>query len=101
MKNNTKVSFMYRDGANYKTHTSVVFSGALPLEQMLKLKEVKSFIPEYYSIAGVAPDELDEEYDSELDHPYHEITNVELTNDKRTVMKGLEEFYYEVINNED
>lgn len=83
---NTKFSYMYRDGGNYKTFYSFVFEGEISQEQLKRFEEVcadEYFMPRALGLSGgVMAGE--EGYDSELDHLWceHDFEDsFELVND--------------------
>ena len=75
---NTEVSYMYRDGANWKTRSSVVLKGAISPEQEKRIWEnlvdELLFIPEAIGLLSLSP----ETWGSD-DHPWHELTKLKLT----------------------
>jgi hypothetical protein len=83
---NTMLSYEYRDGANYKTGTDVVFPGAISVSQLkiiednlLRDEGQDDFLPKQVDLTALCPDEGDETYDDELDHCVHTITEIKLT----------------------
>nr|BFD64928.1 hypothetical protein BdHM001_36090 [Bdellovibrio sp. HM001] len=86
---NTKISYMYRDAGNYKNCGTVVAEGKLTNRQIEELKGFDQFIAEQ---VGLAP--LQEgEYNPEYDHPYHEVTDVELTEEEPTIKMTAKQLY--------
>lgn len=83
---NTKISVMYRDGANYKKTADVVLAGALAqtdLDQMVGAMDGEVFfLPGQVGLRALNPAAADS--DEELDHPWHTIEGVELTSDAPT-----------------
>lgn len=74
---NTKINYMYRCAGNYKTSGSVVVEGALNKNEIAQLEGIDSFIPEQVDMPALQ----EGEYDSDLDHPYHEVTSVEIVDE--------------------
>ena len=66
---------MYRDGANWKTRSSVVLKGAISPEQEKRIWEnlvdEMLFIPEAIGLLSLSP----ETWGSD-DHPWHELTKL-------------------------
>lgn len=64
---NTVLTFMYRDGANYKTHNSAVLDGEMDQSQVLRvlacLDEGEFFIPERVGIRASRWNEYNEQFD--------------------------------------
>lgn len=85
---NTRVTYQYRDAANYKTPNSVVLKGAMSGKDIETLIQVygegtdDGFDPtKLRGIPSMAPGVEHPDYDPELDHPLHEICMIELTHD--------------------
>lgn len=89
---NTKLWYMYRDASNYKEHDFVILSGEFTPEQREYLEQVEEFIP-----MEVGLESLQERLGEfgEDDHVFHEISELEPTDeeptDKRTVSEFLDE----------
>lgn len=70
---NTIISFLYRDSANYKTSNTVCINGVITQEQIDRilacLDEGEYFIPERVGLEA----ERWNEYDPQLDHPWCEL----------------------------
>lgn len=78
---NTKFSYLYRDGSNYKSFNEVIISGSLTLANIvLYLYEQNLFIPSEIGL----PD-LQEPFISIEDHIWHEIDSVSPTFDEPTI----------------
>lgn len=93
---NTLISYTYRCGGNYKYHGDFVLNGELPSLQAEELVGVP-FIPEQLEVGmeNLTP----EKWDSELDHPWHEIVCVETT-DREDTDTSAEAFHKKFINTE-
>ena len=81
---NIQLCYLYRDGANYKTHDAVTFSntGNLSL-QHIKDTISKSLIDGswFYASKWQLPDLHFEDWDEEIDHNWHEFDSIEETDD--------------------
>ena len=63
---NTKINFLYRDGANYKTRNSVIIKGEISPEQIKSIIDCcdyEYFIPEQVGLPVDRGGGLDPEYD--------------------------------------
>lgn len=85
---NTKLNYLYRDAANYKTWNAVVFQGEITEEQietiMSCLDSGEYFIPEQVGLPADRGGELDMEYDHcwfELDSSSFDTTEAPPTID--------------------
>ena len=97
---NVKVGYMYRDAGNYKLRNHQVFSN----NHFLSICQVADFVlaafidkkwfdPELCGIEKLAF----EEHDSDLDHEWHEIENVCLTNESTTLDIDIADFLFNAI----
>lgn len=80
---NTRIDYIYRDDCNYKTPFSVVLPGSLTKKQMDEIWDHSDpFYPERFGFTWLKefPD-------------YHEITEVEKTDEEPTEKMTAEEFY--------
>ena len=76
---NTKITILYRDGANYKFFNDIVVKGRVTLDELAQhCEQNHSFIP--HCVGLPAPD-VPFAFDTEIDHPWHEIDSVELTDE--------------------
>jgi hypothetical protein len=96
---NTRVSYQYRDADNYKVGRDVVFSGEISPWDLkliaLCLDEGEYFIPGAVGLADLQDSfGAASRWDPERDHPYHEITGIELTDDEPTdeLVRSIGEF---------
>jgi len=89
---NTRITYMYRDGANYKTSRAVVVAGALTPDQAAALlrccEEAGDFIPGQIGLPDLQDSfqGCESHWDPELDHPVHELTSIKLTTAQPTVL---------------
>lgn len=78
---NTKISYLYRDGGNYKVWNEVVIKGELSAEQIERILECAdgdgwldgSFIPSRIGLPEKTMEDEGFSYDEELDTPWFEI----------------------------
>src|ERR1043166_9909332 len=92
---NIKFCFLYRDAANFKNYGKVIFSNPinLTLEQVQRSLVSNLIDGEYfYADKWKVPDLHSFIYNSQLDHDFHEFRCVELTNERPTVQRTVDEF---------
>jgi hypothetical protein len=86
MHMNTKFSYMYRDGSNYKEGSHVIFKGTLTPANIIKLKkhgdEEEYFIPSQVGLENLQHRMTG--FPSDDDHVWHEIIGVDSTKDSPT-----------------
>lgn len=91
---NTKIKYMYRDGANYKIHCEQIVAGEIDentCEEILEQMDCEPFYPA--NIGFDAPTFVTLGYDTYPDDPdYHELSDFELTDEEPTVPVSAEEF---------
>ena len=79
---NTKITYIYRDGNNYKTDGQTIFGGAISPADIDKimshLDEDGGFIPGQVGMADLQI-QMAGGWNDDSDHPFHEITAIELT----------------------
>lgn len=92
---NTKISYMYRDGDNYKFHYEGIVSGEISKEQVKTiiscLQDGECFIP---ALVGLPCDyAAGYDYDEQSDHPFCELSEDGFTptEAKVTVDKTVDE----------
>ena len=94
---NIRFSYLYRDGANYKSHNEVIFSNPEKksleeIEQVIKANLIDEtwFVAKHWNI----PDMHFKEYtwDSDLDHNWHEFDSAEETEEMATEEISIEDF---------
>ncbi len=84
---NTKIKYLYRDGANYKCQNEVVLAGKFSPRDIALIKRTNDgefFIPEQVELPLIRPDD---DYDDGYDHCWAEIypdTDITLTDEKPT-----------------
>ena len=83
---NTRISYEYRDGSNYKKQGEIITQGEITAAQvqlleasLLRDEGDDDFLPRQVGMAYLCPLVDDSEYDDDLDHPVHTITGVALT----------------------
>jgi hypothetical protein len=80
-KMNTRIAYLYRDAANYKTWGEEVIEGTLTLEQLTPyLIDGEFFIPEDVGMPCLQPDPGTED-----DHDLHTIEELTETADSPTI----------------
>lgn len=98
---NIKFSYLYRDAANYKNYSEVVFSNKTALPFSIIKKEIEYFLIEgthFYVDNWKLKDLHFNTWDNEIDHTYHEYDTVELT--EEDVTKGdISDFLNNIRNN--
>ncbi len=71
---NTKISYLYRDAYNHKVHNECVIAGELSREQIQSILDCCD-MGEYFIPSQVGmPERKFDEYDSEADHCWFEIS---------------------------
>jgi hypothetical protein len=96
---NTKIRYQYRDGANYKTQGEWILRGMVSVNEAEVLMrychndgEENRFIPESVGMASL----LETPWDDEIDHPFHTIEKIEMTDedaqDERSIKDLISEF---------
>ncbi len=77
----TKVTYMYRDAANYKTMRDAFIAGCVEPNVWLQLSEVlfdgTDILPVQLGLTALCPRSDSAEYDDEIDHNLHELIAVE------------------------
>lgn len=77
---NTRLVYMYRDGANYKAQRTVFYSGVLTAEQRALIESTlesgENFIPHDVGLAELQ-EQLASFPDPEDDHVWHELVGLE------------------------
>lgn len=97
---NTEVSYLYRDGSNYKSSGEVVFTGTLPEDvRQRMMDEGEVFLAHSVRVPEVFLYQQGYRYDEDSDHCYHEIFGVENTDKEpddefnRTAEEFAKEFF--------
>lgn len=79
---NTKITYLYRDADNYKQFGTAIFKGAMTSQQLetilAHLDEDGGFIPGQVGMRDLQ-EMMATGWDNDLDHPFHEITSIKLT----------------------
>ena len=77
---NSKIYYMYRDAGNYKFYHEVIIRGKLSLEDLKPFfHDHDFFIPTQFGWPDLQPEPL-----TDNDHIWHQIYEVESTNEKET-----------------
>lgn len=98
---NTKISYEYRDGSNYRRHGEWTVRGMCSQDQADRLRTAclqddgrHFFVPSAVGIPSMTPDAAG--WDDDLDHPMHSIVDIEMTgeiaDDDRSVTDLIEAF---------
>lgn len=104
---NTKISYMYRDADNYKTHREEVLDGVLTAAQiryLLNESGGEGFIPSQVGLPDLQVELMsyDPDYGEEgyapfgangSDHVWHEITEIKQTDEEVTTKVSASQFY--------
>ena len=78
---NSKIYYMYRDAGNYKFYHGVIIQGKLTFEDLKPyFHDHDFFVPSQLGWPDLQPGLL-----TVLDHIWHQIYEVELTNEKATI----------------
>ena len=98
---NIKFCYLYRDAGNYKLFDFIVFSNRrgytiTQIEQKLRSLLISEtyFFPEQWNIPRLKFDN----FDPELDHGWHELEEVDYTEEPTTSAQDINEFLESVIN---
>jgi hypothetical protein len=82
---NTRLIYQYRDGANYKSDSEVVFPGAISVAQLkiiadnlLRDEGSDDFLPLQVDLDALCPSVDDDRYDDEFDHCVHTVLEIGL-----------------------
>jgi hypothetical protein len=94
---NTKVSYMYRDGYNYKTANEVVFAGQISPQQVedlgKALKDRAYVIPGQVGLEDLQDSFMDaSEWNPDADHVWHELAEIAYTSKPPTEPQTVAEF---------
>ena len=82
---NIKLSYLYRDSANYKNHSSIIFNNPTNIA----LAEIEAAIRSkliddtwFYADKWNLPDLHSGKWDNAIDHTWHEFDGIEFTDEK-------------------
>ena len=92
---NIKLSYLYRDAANYKNFGSVILkeNNNFPIHQINALIQSKLIDGRwFYAGQWQLPDLHFNSWDDETDHTFHEFECVEQTNEPANTLLKLAEF---------
>lgn len=80
---NIKLSYLYRDGSNYKQYGSVVFANPnnIPFETVKQIVTSNLIDGEYFVTQDWSVPELFFDDKNEDDHQWHEFESLEITNE--------------------
>ena len=92
---NIKLNYLYRDGANYKNFSSVIFDNPdnINIDVLLKIIKLK-LIDEtwFYVHQWNLPDLYFAKWNNEFDHTWHEFESIEYTSEAPNTEIKLTEF---------
>src|SRR3546814_18566227 len=74
---NTVIDYMYRDGSNWKTGAQVIFAGRITRDEISMILNAR-YDDGWFLPGQVGMTALQEGWDYQLDHPFHEICCFEL-----------------------
>lgn len=95
---NTKLTYRYdlaRDGRTYPGQVAEVVHGAIDLDGVRRIAAAlnggRKFVPDLLDMECLNQTPENDDYDPELDDPWHEMVKIELTLDKPTSDLVIEE----------
>lgn len=94
----TRIGYMYRDANNYKKYHQVVLPGTLSMSQ---IQDIQNCLEEglYFIPSQVGLEELQFQmiggYQEDVDHPFHELHVVTLTEEKPTLFSPTAEAFHQ------
>lgn len=92
---NIKFNYRYRDGANYKKHSFIIFENPQNIKLDYLLSLIKSKLIDetwFYADQWKLPDLHFGTWDNEIDHTWHEFENIEYTNELSNTSLKLSDF---------
>lgn len=96
---NVSIEYMYRDGANYKQYSILVFRNKtnLSIEWVKKQINLSLLDGEYIIPSQLGFPNLQKfEFDPELDHEFHEIVDIKYSNETPDVEKDIYDLLQEI-----
>ena len=98
---NTKITYMYRDGSNYKAGHSVVLGGRLDssdVEAFIGALDNISMVPGQVDLKDLQDsfEGCESEWDPDLDHPFHEVEEIAATSEAVTEIMTAAEFIQKI-----
>lgn len=92
-----KLSYLYRDGSNYKNYNEVVFSnkkslGVAEIRNLIQRNLIDEiwFYADQWRLPGLHF--KDYQYDFNIDVDWHEFENIEVTNEPITDNRDIDDF---------
>ena len=114
---NTKMNYLYRDGANYKAHNEYIVKGEITekqIKRIIKCLDGEFFIPEQLGLPIVRPDDkltpddhcfcelYEDDFETTTDDAYEDITCEELVQRfEKAAKDGWDAATYAVVIDED
>jgi len=99
MTNNIKLSYLYRDGGNYKNYSSLIFSNPsdIDLSELVSLIQSKLIDSTWFYVnEWKIPDLNFGNWDNRFDPSWHEFESVEYTNEQPNTPLNLDELIMEI-----
>lgn len=97
---NIKLSYLYRDRANYKNHCEIVFANPhnKTREEITAVIQPLLFDGEWFLADKWNVTDLHfEKWDAETDHCFHEFENIELTTESPTDERSIDEWLAQIV----
>lgn len=97
---NIKLSYLYRDGGNYKQFNDEIFTNTNNLEITFVQQEVKKCLIDgewFYVDQWGLKDMHVHPWDNEIDHTWHEFDYLEETNEKPTTTMDISELLAKIM----
>ena len=92
---NIRMTYLYRDGGNYKTWYDVVFPNRTGKTAEQLTEEIKTHLisGEYFDqVLAPAPIETEHDFDEELDHTWLEFHSLKETSEQITIDQDIHDF---------
>ncbi len=100
---NVKISYLYRDGANYKQFNEVIFTNPQNVPVSEIEKSIKSFLIKgtwFFADNWSLPNQFFDDYmwNNEIEHNWHEMECIKETTLDATETITIEDFINQIIN---
>lgn len=96
---NILFSYLYRDGANYKNYSEVVFANPDNIDVSQVKEAISTSLVDgewFYAKPWQLPDLHFEKWDEEIDHQLHEFESVAYTSEAPTDYRTIAQFLAEI-----